>query len=114
LFYTGRLEPKTADNVGPIGYGLCKLIIMQTVIVVSDFLAFCLIISEQRIVRTCSSKLDIQMSYAMVCMSEARPNEGVLCFCRHDYCNAASTTTGRQTSAIYACAAALLLILYRR
>ena len=76
---------------------------------------FCWRIGDEHIVRTCSSKLNIRMSFALVCMSEASPNNGVLCFCRHDHCNvgARHSPLASAASVIAVAAAAVSIVLLR-
>jgi len=71
-------------------------------------------IGDEHTVRTCSSKLNIRMSFALVCMSEATPNNGVLCFCRHDRCNVAAARDPAALPRFAYTATALLLLYYFR
>ena len=41
--------------------------------------------------RTCSNKLQLNMKIYTVCMTESGSNEGHLCFCEGDLCNAATS-----------------------
>lgn len=41
-----------------------------------------------RYIRTCSSSLHLRISVALVCMKESPPEDGKLCFCHRDKCNA--------------------------
>ena len=45
---------------------------------------------QEHTVRTCSANLNLNMPVTLVCMSESRPGEGRLCFCKSPLCNGAS------------------------
>lgn len=44
---------------------------------------------QEHTIRTCSSKLNLHMPVTLVCMSESRPGDGRLCFCKTPLCNSA-------------------------
>lgn len=48
-----------------------------------------------RYIRTCSSSLQMRISVALVCMNESPPEDGKLCFCHRDKCNAADASIHR-------------------
>ena len=49
----------------------------------------CVFAGQEHTIRTCSTKLNLNMPVTLVCMSESRPGDGRLCFCKTPLCNRA-------------------------
>ncbi|KAL8603098.1 hypothetical protein ACOMHN_046011 [Nucella lapillus] len=60
--------------------------------------------------RTCSSKMQLNLKIYTVCMTESGSDEGHLCFCEGELCNAATSLSAMTSWGIYVISASLSLL----